>query len=202
MTITVIPPRRSVRTFRNPVRQILVMLLGLAFARPVDATVILVAGNGTALGSTTTYTCTQFPQSPPNCPSTTTPGTFDFYIPVSVDTDALAIAPVSFSDVQIGIFYFADFTIALVGTDQWGNYLFQGQDLFIQGTSNLHPCFNGVYPCTGDRSTYFASTFPIQQVSPAAVPEPATWSSMLLGFLSVGWLLRLKRFRRRSLNSL
>ena len=181
------------RTLGPILKAIFALAIGILAAGPADATIVVVLGSGTALGTTTTYTCTQFPNVPPNCPSTTSPDQFPFNFTVSVDTDALAIAPASFSSVQVGIFYFADFSIALVGTDQWGNYLFQGQGLTVQGTSNLHPCFNGVYPCTGDSSTFSAPIFAVQQLQPPPVPEPATWLTMLVGFALLRTLLRFSK---------
>lgn len=182
------------RTLNAFLAFILAIGLGLAAEVRADAAVVLVAGTGSAPGSTTIYTCSQFPEFPPNCPSVTTPQNFQFFIPVIVDTDALATGPASFSGVQIGSFYFADFSIALAGMDQSGNNLFEGQNLLIQGTSNLHPCFNLVYPCTADRSTFSTPTFLVQQISPAPVPEPATWLTTLTGFISLGaWMRRRRR---------
>jgi len=73
-----------------------------------------------------------------------------------------------------------------------GNGAYQGTSLVYLktsippfGPSNLDVVING--PTTN---------FSITQISPAAVPEPATWAMMLLGFGAIGAAMR----RRRPLN--
>ncbi len=176
----------------RPFRLLPLLALGLVVSQAAKAKQVEVIASGLIPGTTTTYTCAQFPDAAPSCPSVTEPGTFNFSTVETVDTNALAIAPATFSGVQVGSFYFADFTIALQGTDQWGNYLFEGQNLTINGTSNLHPCSSG-YPCTFDQSTFAAPTFSVRQFLPTPVPEPGTWMTMLLGFATLALAMRHSR---------
>ena len=51
-------------------------------------------------------------------------------------------------------------------------------------------------PCANIRTSLSASTFNVRQVLPsvaAAVPEPGTWATMLIGFGAIGATLRRKR---------
>lgn len=172
-------------------------LLWIGAASPAQATTVLVGGWGNIPGTLTTYTCTEFPESPPDCPSVTKPATWHFSIQETVDPAALALAPASF-DEQIGTFAFAGFSIALIGTDRWGNDAFQGQNLDIVYLSNLHPCFDFDYPCEWVHGDFSAATFSVRQISPAPVPEPGTWVMLLLGFGGVGFVVRHKKHRRLS----
>ncbi|QNP43886.1 PEPxxWA-CTERM sorting domain-containing protein [Sphingomonas daechungensis] len=179
---------------------IVAVALGIGTAAPSAASVIWVNGHGDVPGTTTTYICSQtpFPSAPPACPSTQIAWSFPFSVTVAVDPDALTLAPASFHNLQVGNFFFADFSIALLGLDQWGNYIFEGQDLSISGTTNLHPCFGGADPCTIDMSAFSGRTFTVEQIDPKPVPEPTTWLTMLLGFVAIGSLLR--RTSKRSHN--
>ena len=46
--------------------------------------------------------------------------------------------------------------------------------------------------CVLDATRMSASTFNVQQIIPAPVPEPATWAMMLVGFGTVGYSMRRK----------
>jgi hypothetical protein len=173
---------------------LLLIVLWIGAAIPAQAALVTVNGTGVIPGTTTHYTCTQFPEYPPYCPSQQSPDSFFLNVVVTVDTDALTGSPARFGE-QVGFFYFAQFSIVLNGIDQWGNYLFEGRDLTIEGTSNLHPCFGG-HPCTWDHSSFAASTFSVIQTLPAPVPEPATWVIMLLGFAAIGLKMRRSVDRR------
>lgn len=167
---------------------LLSIILWIGTAVPARAQTIEVLGQGLIPGTTTVYTCTQLSEFPPFCPSQTSPDVFHFFVTETVDIDALSIGHAFFSE-QIGNFAFADFSIALIGKDQWGNYLFEGQDLTIYEGVDWRACFD-TRPCTEDEGTFSAPTFSVAQVSPALVPEPATWLSMLLGFAAMGFALR------------
>ena len=184
------------RTFRL---WLLLIVLWIGAAIPAQAALVTVNGTGVIPGTTTHYTCTRSPAGLPDCSVQQSPDSFFFQVLVTVDTDALTGSPARFGQ-QVWPFdssYFAQFSIALIGIDQWGNYLFEGQDLTIEGSSDHRPCVFGP-PCTYDHSRFAASTFSVLQISPAPVPEPMTWMIMLLGFTAIGLKMRREVDRRLS----
>ena len=164
------------------------IVLWIGAAIPAQAALVTVNGTGVIPGTTTHYTCTRSPAGQPDCTGEQSPDSFFFHVLVTVDTDALTGSPARFGE-QVGTFYFAQFSIALIGIDQWGNYLFEGRDLTIEGYSDHRPCLFGP-PCTYDYSRFAASTFSVLQISPAPFPEPMTWVIMLLGFAAIGLKMR------------
>lgn len=177
---------------------LLLIVLWIGAAIPARAALVTVNGTGVIPGTTTFYTCTRSPAGLPDCSGQQSPELFFFDVVVTVDTDALTGSPARF-DQQVGTwgFYGAQFSIALIGIDQWGNYLFEGQDLTIEGSSHHLPCFSGP-PCTFDYSRFAASRFSVLQIAPAPVPEPMTWVIMLLGFAAIGLKMRHDVDRRLS----
>lgn len=168
---------------------IVCLFMSSGVAVPARAALVEVAGQGWIPGTVTTYTCPDDSALPPFCPYTTVKDRWHYSIDEIVDTEALASGPASFNE-QTGPFFWEMFDIALVGTDRWGNYAFEGQNLSAGGIEDPHGCIGPDYPCQLTYYNYAAATFPLHQIVPAPVPEPGTWMLMLLGFGAVAEVLR------------
>ena len=81
-------------------------------------------------------------------------------------------------------------TELFVGTYDW---LDLGQDFFVDDDGLLKLEFTDSYHVIDIAAGYWNGTFTMTYDAPAAVPEPATWTFMILGFGAVGGALRRQR---------
>lgn len=90
------------------------------------------------------------------------------------------------SNVNFGSSFFAPIIVNATG---FGPGIFSGPDLF--NGSRTTPIFNlGIFQL--NQTTGVGGTLTISQVQ-AAVPEPATWAMMILGFGIIGFGLRRRK---------